>query len=97
MHTFRSPRCTAALSTLLVLSLSACAGPNASAPSQAATGQSVRATLASQIAHPEAVRNNNPVNGVDGVAALKAQQKYEKSFSKSATEGDASSSVMQQR
>lgn len=76
MIQFLSPRCTAAL---VAVCLSACAGP--SAQEDASFGRSVRATLASQILHPEAVRNADPVNGLDGAAALQAQQKYEKSFS----------------
>lgn len=97
MHTTRSPRCTAALSAFLALTLSACASQNARAPSQAATGQTVRATLASQVAHPEAVRNINPVAGMDGVAALNAQQKYEKSFTKASSDSDATTSMVQRR
>jgi hypothetical protein len=84
MSTTLSPRCTAAL---LALCLSACAS-TARQP-EAAFGRSVRATLASQIAHPEAVRNTNPVNGIDGAAALQAQQKYEKSFTKESVDGNA--------
>lgn len=64
----------------LALLLSACA---ATAPqSDARFGQSVRATLAAQVAQPAAVRNANPVSGVDGQAARAAQERYERSFAK---------------
>lgn len=78
MPTILSPRCTAAL---FALSLSACANP--ALEQQAAGGQSVRAAIAAQIISPESVRNTNPVKGIDGAAALQAQQKYEKSFKQS--------------
>ena len=45
-------------------------------------GQSVRATLASQVANPAAARNTTPVNGIDGRAARAALQRYEHSFGK---------------
>ena len=48
----------------LALLLSACAATTPQA--DARFGQSVRATLASQVAQPAAVRNANPVSGVDG-------------------------------
>lgn len=65
---------------VLALLLSACA---VSAPqADARFGQSVRATLAWQVAQPAAVRNANPVNGVDGQAARGAQERYERSFAK---------------
>lgn len=44
-------------------------------------GDSVRASVASQIADPAAVRNANPVAGLDGAAAKGALTQYEKSFS----------------
>jgi type IV pilus biogenesis protein CpaD/CtpE len=76
MTTLRIPVCFAAALALL---LSACATtPNA----DASFGQSVRATLLSQVANPAAVRNDNPVNGIDGHAARAAQEQYEKSFGK---------------
>lgn len=43
-------------------------------------GESVRATLASQVAHPDAGANRNPVAGIDGRAAAAAQERYEHSF-----------------
>jgi type IV pilus biogenesis protein CpaD/CtpE len=64
----------------LALLLSACAATTPQ--NDARFGQSVRATLASQVADPAAVRNATPVNGIDGRAALGALQRYEKSFGK---------------
>lgn len=64
----------------LALLLSACAATTPQ--SDARFGQSVRATLASQVAQPAAVRNANPVSGVDGQAARAAQERYERSFAK---------------
>ncbi|MFL6708428.1 MAG: hypothetical protein ACJ8HI_09495 [Massilia sp.] len=87
-----SPRCTA---VLLALSLCACASQERQA--ELANGSSVRATLASQIAHPEAVRNTNPVSGMDGAAALQAQQKYEKSFSRDNVGQEGSTSLLKGR
>ena len=88
-----SPRCTAALLALGILN--ACSTPNVMTGS--AGGMSVRAAVASQTAHPEAVRNANPVNGIDGAAALQAQQKYERSFSKSTPGADAGAPIVQGR
>ncbi|WP_426194798.1 hypothetical protein [Massilia sp. DWR3-1-1] len=86
-----SPRCSA---ILLSLTVAAC---SAFPPTETASARSVRATLASQIAHPEAVRNTNPVYGLDGAAALAAQQKYEKSFSKQSADGDTTAPLVQHR
>ena len=60
--------------------LSACAATTPQ--NDARFGQSVRATLASQVADPAAVRNATPVNGIDGRAARAALQRYEHSFGK---------------
>ncbi len=43
-------------------------------------GHSVRAAVAAQTANPEAVRNVDPVTGIDGRAAAAAQARYESSF-----------------
>jgi hypothetical protein len=86
-----SPRCSA---VLLSFTVAAC---STFPPTETASARSVRATLASQIAHPEAVRNTNPVHGLDGAAALAAQQKYEKSFSKHSADGDAAVPLVQRR
>lgn len=40
-------------------------------------GNSVRSTFAAQVINPAAVRNSNPVAGVDGSTAMAAQKKYE--------------------
>ena len=64
----------------LALQLSACAATTPLADVR--FGQSVRATLASQVADPAAVRNAAPVIGIDGRAARGALQRYENSFGK---------------
>jgi type IV pilus biogenesis protein CpaD/CtpE len=65
---------------LLALLLSACA---ATTPrSDERFGESVRATLASQIASPAAVCNPNAASGIDGRAARAGQERYEHSFAK---------------
>jgi type IV pilus biogenesis protein CpaD/CtpE len=43
-------------------------------------GTSVRANLAAQVIEPAAAANTNPVHGVDGTAALAAQERYQRSF-----------------
>jgi hypothetical protein len=43
-------------------------------------GQSVRTAIASQTMRPEASANRDPVAGIDGKAALGAQQRYEQGF-----------------
>jgi type IV pilus biogenesis protein CpaD/CtpE len=43
-------------------------------------GASVRANLAAQVIEPAAAANTNPVHGVDGTAALAAQERYQRSF-----------------
>ena len=63
----------------LALLLSSCAATSPQA--DARFGLSVRATLAAQVAHPDAGRNPNPVDGIDGRAARAAQESYERSFS----------------
>lgn len=40
-------------------------------------GNSVRSTFAAQVINPAAVRNTDPVTGMDGAAAVAAQKKYE--------------------
>jgi type IV pilus biogenesis protein CpaD/CtpE len=62
------------------LLLSACAATTPQ--NDARFGQSVRATLAAQVADPAAVRNASPVAGIDGRAARGALQRYENSFGK---------------
>ena len=81
-----SLRIQVCIATALALLLSACATtPHA----DARFGQSVRATFASQVAQPAAVRNADPVTGVDGRAALGAQERYERSFEPAAAAGPA--------
>jgi hypothetical protein len=43
-------------------------------------GQSVRGAIASQTINPAAAANQDPAAGIDGKAALGAQQRYEHSF-----------------
>ena len=43
-------------------------------------GASVRANVAAQVLDPTAAANTNPVHGVDGTAALAAQERYQRSF-----------------
>lgn len=43
-------------------------------------GVSVRANLAAQVIEPAAGANTNPVHGMDGAAALAAQERYQRSF-----------------
>jgi type IV pilus biogenesis protein CpaD/CtpE len=62
---------------LALLWLAGCA----STPRADATfGDSVRAALASQVANPAALRNTDPVSGIDGRAARAAQERYERSY-----------------
>lgn len=44
-------------------------------------GNTVRASVAAQVANPMAARNTNPVAGLDGRAAEGVQAQYEHSFS----------------
>lgn len=44
-------------------------------------GSSVRSMFAAQVINPAAVRNTNPVAGMDGKAARSAQEKYERGAS----------------
>ncbi len=43
-------------------------------------GESVRATMASQVINPNAAGNPDPVSGIDGRAAKGAQDRYERSM-----------------
>jgi type IV pilus biogenesis protein CpaD/CtpE len=43
-------------------------------------GDAVRANLSAQVLDPAASSNVNPVNGVDGKAALATQERYQRSF-----------------
>jgi hypothetical protein len=43
-------------------------------------GASLRANLAAQVIDPAAAANANPVSGVDGIAALAARERYQRSF-----------------
>ncbi len=48
-------------------------------------GNSVRASVAAQVADPAAVNNTRSVNGIDGTAARATQKAYERSFLTPAT------------
>lgn len=50
-------------------------------------GDSVRATMAAQVADPAAVRNTDPVKGIDGRAARAANDRYERSFAQPSDNG----------
>ncbi|MEO7497053.1 MAG: hypothetical protein ABIT83_06565 [Massilia sp.] len=67
----------------LPLLLSACASTTPQWDRQ--FGASVRTTLAAQVADPAAAANPNPAAGLDGRAALAAQQRYEHSFQQPAS------------
>jgi hypothetical protein len=47
-------------------------------------GDATRIALAQQVIAPAAVRNADPVAGMDGRAAAQAQQRYQKSFAEPA-------------
>ena len=74
------------MSTLAALALSGCAATSPAFDSE--FGASVRTTLASQVVHPAAARNGNPVSGIDGRAARAAQERYEKSFAQPQTNAE---------
>lgn len=82
----------ASMAAGLALMLSACAATSPQA--DARFGQSVRAMLAAQVAQPDAVRNANPVNGIDGRAARAAQESYEHSFGRAQTGSAASAPLV---
>lgn len=68
-----------------VLTLAAfLAGCASTAQSDPTFGDTVRATAASQVLDPGAVRNANPVTGIDGRAARATQLRYEASFAQPA-------------
>ncbi|MGJ7915255.1 hypothetical protein ACI48D_07215 [Massilia sp. LXY-6] len=48
-------------------------------------GASVRANLAAQVIEPAAAANTNPAHGVDGTAALAAQERYQRSYKENDT------------
>jgi type IV pilus biogenesis protein CpaD/CtpE len=61
--------------------LAALAGCAPSTPRwESSFGNAVRATVAAQVADPAAVRNRNPVSGIDGDAAKAAHTRYARSF-----------------
>jgi len=52
-------------------------------------GNSVRASVAAQVADPAASANTNPVVGIDGRAARSTQQRYEGSYRTPESHGSA--------
>ena len=52
-------------------------------------GESVRVAMAQQVIDPAAVRNTNPVTGLDGRAARAALDRYERSFHEPAQQSGA--------
>lgn len=59
-------------------SLSGCGSTTSNA--DRSFGHAVRMALAAQTLDPNAARNRDPVYGMDGQAALAAQQQYARSF-----------------
>lgn len=80
-----------AVPVLLALLLSGCA---TSPRWDAQFGDSVRATLAQQVANPAAADNPNPVSGIDGRAARGAQERYERSFKEAQQDASAATSML---
>ena len=78
---------TKAVQGVVVLALALAASGCASTTPRydAQFGDSVRSTMASQVADPAAVHNANPVTGLDGPAARAAHANYEKSFQRAST------------
>lgn len=70
--------------------LSACAvAPAASPAADSRFGDAARIAFAQQVARPAAVRNADPVAGMDGRAAQGVQQRYQKSFAEPAPQQGA--------
>ncbi len=67
-----------AASVPLVVLLNACAPTTPRWDS--GFGNAVRASVAAQVIDPAAVRNTTPPAGIDGRAAVAAQQRYQLSF-----------------
>jgi type IV pilus biogenesis protein CpaD/CtpE len=68
---------TRTIAAIVVLLLQGCT----SAPRfEQSFGKSVRANLAAQTIDPRRAANTNPATGIDGPAALAAQQRYQQSF-----------------
>jgi len=78
MKTRTQVRTECAAMLALAASLAACVQTTPQYDSR--FGDSLRVSLASQVAKPEAVRNADPVAGIDGRAARAAHERYESSF-----------------
>lgn len=72
---------------LASVALSACVSTTPQWDSQ--FGQAVRGAIASQTIDPAAAANPDPVAGLDGKAALGAQQRYERTFAQPPTAASA--------
>ncbi len=65
---------------VLGLALSAVGCASSTPKYDAQFGDSVRATMAAQVLDPAAVRNTNPVLGIDGQAAQAAHEHYHTTY-----------------
>jgi len=63
--------------TFAIFLISACAGPSRLDKDY---GKSTKQALSSQVLHPEAEENLEPVTGLDGKAAQASIEKYRKTF-----------------
>lgn len=68
--------------TLIAIALTGCAAMEESAPHlDGQMGQAARAIWAAQTLNPQAGRNADPVNGIDGVSAVTVIHSYQQSSS----------------
>ena len=74
MHTLIRPLGAA----LIILATSGCTSPTPRLDAQ--FGVSIRQSVDLQLTNPCALYDPNPVNGLDGVAAVNAARRYESSF-----------------
>ena len=72
----------AAALLILATGLAGCA--NTTPQWESSFGNSVRASLAAQVIDPAAVRNTNPVNGLDNHAAMGIAAQYSSSYAQPA-------------
>lgn len=70
----------AARAALAILPLTLCACAPLTPHWDAKFGDAVRIAVAQQTLNPEASRNTEPVNGIDGRPAAEAVKRYQKSF-----------------
>lgn len=60
-------------------------------------GDTVRATLAAQVANPAAAHNPDPVNGIDGRAARASLQRYERAYQQAHEQTGAPAAMIGQK